>query len=333
MAHRPTSQVWSQHFFRDPALAASVVAHLPLTRRDTVYEIGPGTGLLTTPLAERVGRVVAVEVDPALCAHLGTRFAASPHVRIVHADFLTYPLPIYPYTVVSNVPFAITAAIVAKLLDAPRPPRAAYLIVQKEAAARFAGSPCETQYSVLAKPWFTLAATRTFPRTAFTPAPRVDATMLEIHQRAGPLVASEDTDLYRAFVRYGFGWWRKSLKTSLRPVFSNLQFRRLAETLHFPLDATPTQLTFVQWLGLFRGFRAHVPPYKQQALVARVREGQMPVSRRQRGPIALPLPRPPPGTGVMLRDCIARLLSGMTEGVAVYVPARRQCLESQAVSC
>jgi 16S rRNA A1518/A1519 N6-dimethyltransferase RsmA/KsgA/DIM1 with predicted DNA glycosylase/AP lyase activity len=89
MAHRSPSQIWSQHFFRDPARAASVVAHLPLTRHDTVYEIGPGTGLLTAPLAERAGRVVAVEVDPALCAHLRARFAASPHVRIVHADFLT----------------------------------------------------------------------------------------------------------------------------------------------------------------------------------------------------------------------------------------------------
>jgi 23S rRNA (adenine-N6)-dimethyltransferase len=318
MAHRSTSQIWSQHFFRDPARAASVVAHLPLTRHDTVYEIGPGTGHLTAPLAERAGCVVAVEVDPALCAHLRARFAAFPHVRIVHADFLTYPLPTHPYIVVANVPFAITAAVVTKLLDAPRPPRAAYLIVQREAAARFAGSPCETQYSVLAKPWFTLAATETFPRTAFTPAPRVDAAMLEIHQRAGPLVAPEDADLYRAFVRYGFGWWRRSLKTSFRPVFSNLQFRRLAEAYHFSLDATPTQLTFGQWLGLFRGFRAHVPPYKQQALVARVREDRAPVSGRQRGPIALPLPRPPPRTVAILLDYIARLLSGITERATVF---------------
>src|SRR5438045_2882976 len=110
MAQRTASSLWSQHFFRNPALAERVVAHLPLTCRDTVYEIGPGTGLLTRPLAERVRQVVAIEIDPALCAHLRVAFASSPNVRIVHADFLHYPLPAKEYTIVSNVPFGVTAA-------------------------------------------------------------------------------------------------------------------------------------------------------------------------------------------------------------------------------
>ncbi len=294
MAQRSAPQVWSQHFFRDPALAAAVVARLPLTRDDTIYEIGPGTGALTAPLAARVGRVVAVEIDPALCSSLRARFAASPNVRIVNADFLTYRLPRSPYTAVSNVPFAITTPIVTKLLTAPYPPRAAYLIVQAESAARFAGTPRETQYSVLAKPWFTFAVTRTFRRTDFAPAPRVDAALLAIRQRAGPLVMPADAEWYRAFVRYGFGWWRRSLKTSLRPVFSNMQFRRLADRLHFPLDATPTELTFAQWLGLFRFFRESVPPHKQQALMARVRAQEPTGAQHGTPPLRPPLPRPPP---------------------------------------
>jgi 23S rRNA (adenine-N6)-dimethyltransferase len=294
MAQRSTSPVWSQHFFRDASLAASVVAHLPLTCVDTVYEIGPGTGALTAPLAARVGRLVAVEIDPGLCAQLRVRFAVLPHVRIVNADFLTCRLPTTPCTVVSNVPFAITTPIVTKLLTAAHPPRAAYLIVQNEAAARFAGIPRETQYSILAKPWFTFAVTRTFSRTDFVPAPRVEAALVEIHQRAGPLIAPEDAACYRAFVRYGFGWWRRSLKTSLRPVFSNLQFRRLAERLHFAPDTTPTELTFAQWLGLFHFFRTSVPLPKQEALIARVRAQEPPGSRRIAPTMRPPLPRPPP---------------------------------------
>jgi 23S rRNA (adenine-N6)-dimethyltransferase len=295
MAQRSPSPVWSQHFFRHPALAADVVACLPLTRDDTVYEIGPGAGALTAPLAARAGRVVAVEIDPALCAALRERFAAIPTVRIVNADFLTYRLPRFPYVTVSNVPFAVTTPVVTKLLTAPNPPRAAYLIVQTEAAERYAGTPRETQYSVLAKPWFTFAIARTFRRADFVPAPRVDAALLEIHQRAGPLIAPEDDEPYRAFVRYGFGWWRRSLKTTLRPVFSNLQYRRLAEQLCFPLDATPTDLTFAQWLGLFRAFRTHVPPRKQRALVARVHAQEPTGARHPIPPMRPPLPRPPPG--------------------------------------
>lgn len=334
MSRFVANPLWSQHFFRDPARAASVVAQLPLTRRDTVYEIGPGTGLLTAPLAERVGRVVAVEVDPALCARLRARFAAWPNVRVVHADFLHYPLPTEDYRVVSNVPFGVTAAVLAKLLRAPSPPRAAHLIVQTEAAERCAGTPRETQYSVLAKPWFALAIEREFARAEFVPVPRVGAALLAIRRRDNPLVPQADAALYRAFVRYGFGRWRKDLKTGFRGVFSNLQFKTLARTLHFPLDATPTALTFDQWLGLFRYFQTGVPLYKQQALVARVRDTTGPATRRGGVPIFPPLPRPPPrwrihwrwpfmphGASALL---FQRVIGGKQEGVGTRRFAKRR---------
>lgn len=294
MAQFSTAPLWSQHFFRDPARGAAVIAQLPLAADALVYEIGPGTGILTAALARRVKDVVAVEIDPALCARLRARFDAWPNVRVVHADFLHYPLPSRDYTIVSNVPFGVTVAVVSKLLRAPYPPCAAHLILQTEAAERFAGVPRETQYSVLTKPWFAFSIEREFKRTEFVPAPRVDAALLAIRRRDDPLVAHADAALYRAFVRYGFGRWRKDLKTSFRGVFSNLQFKTLARTLAFPLDATPTALTFDQWLGLFRYFQSGVPSHKQQALVARVRDMTGPVIRHRGAPITLPLPRPPP---------------------------------------
>jgi 23S rRNA (adenine-N6)-dimethyltransferase len=294
MAQFATSPLWSQHFFRDPARGAAVIAQLPLAADALVYEIGPGTGILTAALARRVKHVVAVEIDPALCARLRARCAAWPNVRVVHADFLHYPLPSRDYTIVSNVPFGVTAAVIAKLLRAPYPPRAAYLVLQAEAAERFAGVPRETQYSVLTKPWFTFAIEEHFARTEFVPVPRVDAALLAIRRRDPPLIGHKDATRYRAFVQYGFGRWRKDLKTSFRGIFSNLQFKTLARTLQFPLDATPTQLTFDQWFGLFRFFQTGVPLHKQQALVARVREMTGPVIPHRGAPITLPLPRPPP---------------------------------------
>lgn len=294
MAKFATNPIWSQHFFRDPARGAAVIAQLPLAADALVYEIGPGTGILTAALARRVKHVVAVEIDPALCARLRARFDAWPNVRVVHADFLHYPLPSRDYTIVSNVPFGVTAAVLSKLLRAPYPPHAAHLILQTEAAERFAGVPRETQYSVLTKPWFAFAIEREFKRTEFVPVPRVDAALLAIHRRDNPLVTQADAALYRAFARYGFGRWRKNLKASFRGVFSNLQFKTLARTLQFPLDATPTQLTFDQWLGLFRYFQIGVPAYKQQALVAHVHDTSGPATRHGGMPIFPSLPRPPP---------------------------------------
>src|SRR6185295_5108016 len=96
----------------------------------------------------------AVEQDARLAARLCERFAAYDNVTVVHADFLTYTLPSTPYHVASNVPYAITAALIRRLLHAARPPDSAMLILQREAAAKFAGAPRETLFSLTHKPWF-----------------------------------------------------------------------------------------------------------------------------------------------------------------------------------
>src|ERR1700682_2064821 len=98
-----------------------------------------GGGGLTEALADAGLRVVAVETDSRLYGLVRERFARRPEVACHHADFLTFPLPATPYCVVSNVPYAITAALVRRLLHAARPPDEALLIVQREAAEKFAG--------------------------------------------------------------------------------------------------------------------------------------------------------------------------------------------------
>jgi len=107
MAQIATGPLWSQHFFRDPARGAAVIAQLPLAADALVYEIGPGTGILTAALAQRVKQVVAVEIDPALCARLRARFDAWPNVRVVHADFLHYPLPSRDYRKMPESPLPL----------------------------------------------------------------------------------------------------------------------------------------------------------------------------------------------------------------------------------
>ena len=141
---RASARRWpelSQHFLRRGALAASLVKRSSVTRSDTVLEVGAGTGALTLELARRCKRLVAVEYDPTLCDVLRRRFARTPSVEVVEADILTTPLPDGEYVAFGNIPFSRTAAIVRRLTDASDPPRDAYLIVQLEAAQRFAGAP------------------------------------------------------------------------------------------------------------------------------------------------------------------------------------------------
>jgi 23S rRNA (adenine-N6)-dimethyltransferase len=121
---------------------------------DVVYEIGPGRGIITAELAQVARKVIAVEKDPHLVGQLCQRFQNVKNIEIIRNDFLRYHIPEGKYKVFASIPYNITADIVRKLLYMPPVPSEVYLIMQKEAAEKFSGCPNETQFSILAKPWF-----------------------------------------------------------------------------------------------------------------------------------------------------------------------------------
>ena len=248
----------AQNFFRDRSLVASIVAASTITKEDIVYEVGPGEGIITGELAERVGKVVAVEKDAALAARLRSRFRDKGNVEIHDGDFLRYKIKEKQYKVFSNIPFNITAEVMKEILFGENPPSEAYLVLQKEAAGKFSGSPAETEVSVLAKPWFEFRVLREFRRTDFEPIPSVDVVLLFIARREQPLVSLTNVESYRKFVQFGFEAWKKDLKTVYKHVFTYEQWKRLSKNLSFSLKATPTELRFEQWLGLFEYFIINV---------------------------------------------------------------------------
>jgi 23S rRNA (adenine-N6)-dimethyltransferase len=242
----------SQHFLRSASLAAELVARSSIVPSDLVVEIGPGRGVLTRALARASGHVRAIELDARLARELREAVDA-PNVEVVRGDFLRTPLPDEPYRVLANIPFARTADIVRRLTDGKRPPEDAYLIVQREAAERYAGGPYadESVTSLSLKPWWHAEIVRRLRRTDFDPPPRVDPVMLWLGRRARPLVADVETRRYRSFVDGAFGRGR-SVRSALRRELTAEQIRRLARDLRFELKAPPSALSFDQWLGLFR---------------------------------------------------------------------------------
>lgn len=256
----------AQNFLTCPQLARSLIGESSINDQDIVYEIGPGTGLITAELARLARQVIAIEKDSALVAKLSRRFQHVHNVVIVEQDFLLHHIRDREYKVFASIPYNMTAAIVRKLLAAPNPPQAAYLIMQKEAAQKFAGWPQETQFSILTKPWFDVQISRMLARTDFEPIPRVDSVLLQISQRSTPLLATQERVRYHRFVRYGFTQWKKDLCTSYKAIFTHRQWQTLARNLAFGSKATPTQLTLSQWLGLYDAFCRYVPQQKQQEI-------------------------------------------------------------------
>lgn len=257
----------AQNFFRDPKLVASIIAGCSIDKSDLVYEIGPGEGVITKELAAVAGRVVAVEKDPELVNTLKKIFSHVRNVEIREADFLEYRIPASEYKIFSNIPFNITADVMRKIVHAENAPEEAYLVLQEEAAEKFSGTPEESQFSVLVKPWFILEIVREFERSDFEPIPGVDVVLLHVKKRETPLVSAEEADAYRRFIRFGFGTWRKNLKQVFKNVFTYTQWKRLAGDLGFRRKPIPTQLTFEQWLGIFRFFQEGIPEYKKEVIL------------------------------------------------------------------
>lgn len=256
----------AQNFLKCPKLVRSLVGESSINDQDIVYEIGPGTGVITAELARIARQVIAIEKDAALVAKLSKKFQHVHNVIIVEQDFLLHHVRDREYKLFANIPYNITAALVRKLLAAPNPPQAAYLIMQKEAAQKFAGWPQETQFSILHKPWFDVQISRTLARTDFEPVPQVDSVLLHITQRSTPLLTSQEAVRYQHFVRYGFTQWKKDLRASYKALFTHRQWQKLARDLAFDSKATPTQLTLAQWLGLYHAFCRYVPRPKQQPI-------------------------------------------------------------------
>ncbi len=222
-----------------------------------MYEIGAGQGIITEELLKVTQKAIAFEIDKNLFNKLLQRFGNEKSLEIKRGDFLTHKLPNQPYKVFSNIPFNITSAIIKKLTQASNPPEDAYLIVQKEAAKKFAGKPIDnknSQVSILLKPWFDFENFHQFKKEDFFPRPNVDIIMLRIKKRDKPLVGYKQKSLYEDFVTYAFNQFKPDITEGLSKVFGKGTTIKLAGKLGFPPSSKPSELGIEDWIELFNAF-------------------------------------------------------------------------------
>ncbi|MBI2595402.1 23S ribosomal RNA methyltransferase Erm [Candidatus Daviesbacteria bacterium] len=259
---------YSQNFLKDKRLIQELVDNSSLAQNDVVFEIGSGKGIITEVLASHCKNVVAIESDPRLVNNLRTKFQHYQNVQVQSANILAYNLPNYEYKVFSNIPFNITADIIRKLIYAHTPPNDCYLIIQREAALKFAGTVSkETLFSVLNKPWYEFSITHQFSSSDFIPEPNVSIVLLRIQKRKEALITNDQKQIYKNFVAFTFNRSIPNLKKGLQNIFSSTQYSIISRELHQNDNVTPTQLTFEQWLGIFNSFTKLVDHRKQQVII------------------------------------------------------------------
>ena len=208
-----------QNFLHDEGALQRIVEAADLDRSDTVLEIGAGLGALTSYLAARACRVVAVELDERLMPLLQERFGELEHVELVQGDILALDpaaLAGGPYKVVANVPYYITAAILRRLLEARRRPDLIVLTVQKEVAERLTAGPGDMSILAVSVQFYGRAElVARIKAGSFFPRPEVDSAVVRITLGPEPAVQVPDEALFFRVVRAGFSQKRKQLRNSL----------------------------------------------------------------------------------------------------------------------
>ena len=209
----------SQSFLTDRRVSASITRTAALELTDTVLEVGPGLGVLTSELVRRAGRVVAVELDARLAAALPALLDHPTNLEVVQADALKVdPGALVPgaYKVVANLPYHITSPLLHHLLGGAHRPTSMVVMVQREVAERIAAAPGQMSYLAAAVQLYAeVRIVRTVPPTAFHPRPRVESAVLQLAVRPGPAVVPDDPRGFLRLVQTGFTQPRKQLRNSL----------------------------------------------------------------------------------------------------------------------
>lgn len=210
-----------QHFLFERGLVERMVRQAGVTDDDTVLEVGPGLGILTSELLRKANRVVAVELDRSLAGHLRSAFADVPGFELVQGNaLLMTPDELFaagePFDVVANLPYSAGTAILRHLLEQPRKPRRLTVMLQKEVAERLTARPPDMSVLGVATQFFSEPRLAfTVPPEVFIPPPKVESAVVILEVREQPPLPAELQPLFFKIVNAGFRQKRKQVANSL----------------------------------------------------------------------------------------------------------------------
>ncbi len=274
-----------QHFLASDSFAAEIVDLVGDISQNTVLEIGPGRGILTSLLAKRARRLIAVELDRVLAAQLRLRFGMFPNVEVIEADILSIdfdslfgPKPGLrrpgieftptPAKVIGNLPYYITSDILLRLFEYSKYFETLVILVQREVADRIAAKPGSRDYGLLsatAQLYARVEKLITLPPGAFAPPPKVHSTVLRLdiaprqHELGldgdGQIGNGYSTDGFIDFLKLSFGQKRKTLWNNLKSNYPERRLRAALTAAKVKPAARAETLTLEESAALFRALR------------------------------------------------------------------------------
>lgn len=273
-AARPTPRTpkLGQHFLIDTSAAERIAEAFGDLSQSTVLEIGAGRGALTSLLARRARRLIAIETDRVLAAQLRMKFSLTPNVEIIEGDILAIDFDTLfgpkpgstrpgmnhqpaPVKVVGNLPYFITSDILLRLFAYRKYFETIVLMVQREVGDRLAAKPGTSEYGLLsatAQLYSHVETLFTLPPGAFSPPPKVYSTVvrLSIASRIESLGVPEHA--FIDFLRKSFGQKRKTLWNNLKSEYEPKALRAAFEKSGVKPTLRAEALSLEKSAALFR---------------------------------------------------------------------------------
>jgi 16S rRNA (adenine1518-N6/adenine1519-N6)-dimethyltransferase len=221
--YRSRRHALGQHFLTNQGVLRKIVGVIDPRSHDLIVEIGAGKGDLTAALAEKAGRVVAIEKDERLVP--GLREAMPANVEIVHGDVLKLDLReilagtrVPALRLVGNIPYSISSPLLFRVLDERELLSDCVFLLQKEVAERITAGPGTKSYAplgILLQNEFEARIAFKVAPGSFSPPPKVQSALLTLRRRPAPLHPGAANEPFRAFLRAAFAERRKMLWKNL----------------------------------------------------------------------------------------------------------------------
>lgn len=262
------SKKYGQNYLIEPEVIEEILTAGDLSSDDTVVEVGPGFGILTFALAEKVKKVIAFEIEKKLQLYWEDRISnlESRNIEIVWGNILNeyskFQLPDSKFKVIANIPYQITSQIIRLFLtEIINPPTEMILMVQKEVAERICAEAGEMSLLALSVQLYAdPEIIAIIPRKSFWPEPAVDSAIIKITKHEPLIKNPVDVENFFKIARSGFAQKRKFLIKNLEPVIGKKN-KAVLQQIFAEIGLLPTvraqELSLDNWIALVHLLSSH----------------------------------------------------------------------------
>lgn len=250
-----------QNFLVDEDVYESMILSSDLKKDDVVLEVGPGLGILTFKISEKVKKVLAVELDNKLAELLNTLIISKnkKNIKIFNNDVLKIKgeniEKLGKYKIVANLPYNITSIFLRKFLSIHNKPEKIVLLLQKEVVDRIIAKPPEMSLLAISVQFYAeVKKNIEVKKESFYPIPKIDSAIIEITPRKNNFFSDyqEEKKFFR-LLKIGFSAKRKMLKNnlSLGLKINQKEIENIIFSLGLDSKCRAEELSLNDWIKIF----------------------------------------------------------------------------------